>query len=145
MLSVSIFTSVKSGTAIIWTQLVISLIPHIPILQQCYFVRSLIFHFQEALISFLTKYVTYHCPSLFQHYWKFASLFSCFILFDIYLMCRQQFDGLIIQGEYKIFPWLQTFINGKLLYVEYNSRRFFTTHQFTSTCALFVERRTSNR
>ena len=40
----------------------------------------------------------------------------------------------------------------KLLYVEYkhnffkcNSRSFFTTHQYTSTCAPFVARRTSNR
>jgi len=29
-------------------------------------------------------------------------------------------QDIIIQGEHKVFPWLQTFITRKLLYVEYN-------------------------
>ena len=61
-----------------------------------------------------------------------------------------------LQGEHKVFPWLQTFITRKLLHVEYKyiyiyiyiskcNSSFFTTHQYTSTCAPYVARRTSNR
>ena len=60
-----------------------------------------------------------------------------------------------IQGKHKVFPWLQTFITTKLLYVEYKHIYFFfrnithdfflTAHQYTSTCAPFVARWTSNR
>ena len=43
----------------------------------------------------------------------------------------------ILQGEHKVFPWLQAFITRKLLYVEYklffkcNSRSFFLQHTST--------------
>ena len=57
-----------------------------------------------------------------------------------------------IQDEHKFFPWLRTFITRKLhgirtfLFPKCNSTQevFFTTHQYTSTCAPFVARRTSN-
>jgi len=32
---------------------------------------------------------------------------------------------LVLQGEHKVFPWLQTFITRKLLYVEYKYIYFF--------------------
>ena len=35
--------------------------------------------------------------------------------------------------------------NKNFFFLKYNSRIFFTTHQYTSTCAPFVARRTSNR
>jgi len=34
--------------------------------------------------------------------------------------------------------------NTNIYFFKCNSRRFFTTHQYTSTCAPFVARRTSN-
>jgi len=51
-----------------------------------------------------------------------------------------------IQGEHKVFPWLQTFITRKLrgiqtfFFFKCNSTQevFLTTHQYTSTCAPFV-------
>ena len=54
-----------------------------------------------------------------------------------------------VQGEHKVFPLLLPLQEN---YVEYifsskcnNSRNFYSTQQYTSTCAPFVTRRTSNR
>ena len=44
---------------------------------------------------------------------------------------RWSLNKLQIQGEHKVFPWLQTYITRKLLYVEYKHILFFrnVTHE----------------
>jgi len=63
-------------------------------------------------------------------------------------------DWIIYRVSLKVFPWLQTFITRKLpgiqtciFFSKCNSTKevFFTTHQYTSTYAPFVARRTYNR
>ena len=50
---------------------------------------------------------------------------------------RTQFHG---------FSWKLLYVEYKHIYIfKYNSRSFFTTHLYTSTCAPFVAWRTSNR
>ena len=73
-------------------------------------------------------------------------------LFNVYLNFNHHLR-IGLQGEHKVFPWLQTFITRKLLMWNTNifffqnitQEAFFTTHRYTSTCAPFVARRTSNR
>ena len=107
---------------------------------------------------YLTTHVTltterHPCPG-----WDSNPNLSRRVAADLRLRPRGQWDRYynilyISQGEHKVFPWLQTFITRKLLYVEYKQfffrnvthKVFFTTHRYTSTCAPFVPRRTSNR
>jgi hypothetical protein len=59
---------------------------------------------------------------------------------------RCNYIQFVIQGEHKVFPWLQTFITRKLRGIRqflfskcYSIQDFlFTTHQYTSTYASFV-------
>ena len=68
-------------------------------------------------------------------------IFSYNRCYRCYTHCVKQvlsnwFQGAVIQGEHKVFPWLQKFITRKLLYVEYKlfffinvtQEVFFTTH-----------------
>ena len=85
----------------------------------------------------------------------FPYLFKLLLISMLYNVSTSFFAHLtIIQGYHKVLPWLQTFITRKPPYVEYKhifffqnvtQEVFFTTHQYTSTCAPFVARRTSNR
>ena len=87
--------------------------------------------------------------------WPFNYFLIIFYYINVVLEWKLIYIYIYIQGEHKFFPWLQTFIKRKLRGIETylfffskcNSTQevFFTTHQYTSTCAPFVARRTSNR
>ena len=49
-----------------------------------------------------------------------AETCSCYVILIKFVLYNKVVLGYkFVQGEHKVFPWLQTFITRKLLYVEY--------------------------